>query len=186
MARTQGKHCRRRNVRIHSRAWPALLAMQELEPLFQQSAILGIHSCTNRLLSRFGKTFIVAKLKALQQEYGIVTRYEHPAYTSQECSVCGYVDKNNRKTQVIFQCNFCHSVLHADVNSPRNLKKRISLLTLIPLSMSRSDVLRILTQRFVDSLSDTERRVHPRRSSAVSLLSANPYFAGTLAQLKGS
>ena len=46
----------------------------------------------NRLLSRFGKSGIVAKLKAMEEEIGIVTRYENPAYTSQECSVCGYVE----------------------------------------------------------------------------------------------
>jgi hypothetical protein len=56
----------------------------------------------------------------MEEEFGIVTRHENPAYTSQECS------------------------------------------------------------------SDTERKYHLRHSDAVSLLSANPYFAGNLAQLKGS
>jgi hypothetical protein len=37
----------------------------------------------------------------------------------------------------------------------------------------------------LDSLSSTERKHHLRHSDAVSLLSANPYFAGNLAQLKG-
>ena len=55
----------------------------------------------------------------MEEEFGIVTRHENPAYTSQECS------------------------------------------------------------------SDTERKYHLRHSDAVSLLSANPYFAGNLAQLKG-
>jgi putative transposase len=70
----------------------------------------------NRLLSRFGKSCIVAKLKAMEEEFGIVTRYENPAYTSQECSVCGDVDRNNRKSQSVFECKFCHGIMHADVH----------------------------------------------------------------------
>jgi hypothetical protein len=34
------------------------------------------------LLPSFGKASIVVKLKALQEDFGVVTRYEHPAYTS--------------------------------------------------------------------------------------------------------
>ena len=139
----------------------------------------------NRLLSRFGKASIVAKLESLEEEFGITIRYENPAYTSQECSVCGYVDKNNRTSQSAFNCKFCHSILHADVNAPRNLRKRSSQPTPFPLYMSHSNILRELTKRFVDSLSDMERKHHLRHSDAVSLLSANPYFAGPLAQLKG-
>jgi putative transposase len=139
----------------------------------------------NRLLSRFGKASIVAKLESLEEEFGITIRYENPTYTSQECSVCGYVDKNNRTSQSAFNCKFCHSILHADVNAPRNLRKRSSQPTPFPLYMSHSNILRELTKRFVDSLSDMERKHHLRHSDAVSLLSANPYFAGPLAQLKG-
>jgi hypothetical protein len=133
-----------------------------------------------------GKSCIVAKLKAMEEEFGIVTRYENPAYTSQECSVCVYVDRNNRKSQSVFECKFCHSIMHADVNAPRNLRQRSSLSNAFPLYMSHANILRSLTKSFVDSLSDTERKYHLRHSEAVSLLSANPYFAGNLAQLKGS
>jgi len=127
----------------------------------------------NRLLSGFGKSCII-------------TKYENPAYTSQQCSVCGYVDKNNRKSQSVFQCTFCHRIMHADVNAPRNLSKRSSLVTALALYMSRANILRALTKSFIDSLSSMERKHHLRHSDAVSLLSANPYFAGNRAQLKGS
>ena len=147
---------------------------------------LNLSKRMNRLLCRFGKSCIVAKLKSLEEEFGIVTRYENPAYTSQQCSVCGYVDKNNRKSQSVFQCKFCHSIMHADVNAPRNLSKRSSLVTALPLYMSHANILRVLTKSFIDSLSSMERKYHLRHSDAVSLLSANPYFAGNLAQLKGS
>ncbi len=76
--------------------------------------------------------------------------------------------------------------MHADVNAPRNLSKRSSLVTALPLYMSHANILRVLTKSFIDSLSSMERKYHLRHSDAVSLLSANPYFSGNLAQLKGS
>ncbi|MCS7277328.1 MAG: transposase [Aquificaceae bacterium] len=34
-----------------------------------------------------------------------------PAYTSQTCSNCGYVDKENRKSRSEFECKLCGSLL---------------------------------------------------------------------------
>jgi putative transposase len=138
----------------------------------------------NRLLSWFGKTYIIAKLKALEEEFGVSIKYENPAYSSQECSTCGYIDKDNRKSQTVFKCKLCNTTLHADVNAPRSLKKRSSFL--IPIYASKSAVLYALTRKFITSLSDIERRFHLRHSSAASLLSTNPYYAGMLAQPEGS
>lgn len=47
-----------------------------------------------------------------------------PAYTSQECSVCGYTDKHNRPDQKTFLCKSCgHSAL-ADINAAVNIGSR--------------------------------------------------------------
>jgi putative transposase len=51
----------------------------------------------NRLLSRFGKKIINEKLRSLQEIYNIEIIKVNPAYSSQECSSCGYVDRQNRK-----------------------------------------------------------------------------------------
>ncbi|MEO3791263.1 zinc ribbon domain-containing protein [Nonomuraea sp. B10E15] len=40
-----------------------------------------------------------------------------PAYTSQECSACGHVDKANRPDQATFSCTSCGFAEHADVNA---------------------------------------------------------------------
>ncbi len=47
-----------------------------------------------------------------------------PAYTSQECSCCGHVDKNNRPNQSTFACTSCGFAEHADVNAARNIASR--------------------------------------------------------------
>lgn len=43
----------------------------------------------------------------------------NPAYTSQTCSMCGYTDKRNRKSQAVFQCVRCVHADNADHNAGR-------------------------------------------------------------------
>ena len=45
----------------------------------------------------------------------------NPKYTSQKCSKCGYINKNNRKGN-IFHCLNCNFELHADLNAARNIE----------------------------------------------------------------
>ncbi len=44
-------------------------------------------------------------------------------YTSQTCSACGYVAKNNRKGE-LFKCMSCGYKVHADLNAANNVLKR--------------------------------------------------------------
>ncbi|MBS3062164.1 MAG: transposase [Candidatus Diapherotrites archaeon] len=44
-------------------------------------------------------------------------------YTSQECSICGYVEKSNRKG-ALFRCKKCLHSLNADLNAARNIAQR--------------------------------------------------------------
>ncbi len=46
------------------------------------------------------------------------------AYTSQACSVCHYVDKQNRPDQQTFCCQVCGHRMHADLNAAINLEHR--------------------------------------------------------------
>ena len=46
------------------------------------------------------------------------------AYTSQQCSHCGHVDKRNRPDQATFSCTLCGFAEHADVNAARNIASR--------------------------------------------------------------
>jgi putative transposase len=47
-----------------------------------------------------------------------------PAYTSQMCSACGWVDKHNRRSQAEFDCGRCDFVGHADHNAAINIASR--------------------------------------------------------------
>ena len=47
---------------------------------------------------------------------------EVPAhYTSQQCSVCGHITKENRTNQAKFECVSCGHKAHADVNAAKNI-----------------------------------------------------------------
>ena len=46
------------------------------------------------------------------------------AYTSQECSTCGHVEKDNRKTQDLFICQDCGYRDNADRNAAKVIAKR--------------------------------------------------------------
>ncbi len=47
-----------------------------------------------------------------------------PAYTSQTCHGCGWVDKRNRRSQAEFKCGRCGLVGHADHNAAINIASR--------------------------------------------------------------
>ncbi len=48
------------------------------------------------MLSNFGKNIIEKKFESIKERYGIEITQINPAYTSQECSKCGYVEKKKR------------------------------------------------------------------------------------------
>jgi len=80
----------------------------------------------NRILSNFGKKIIEDKFESVKDKYEIIITEVNPAYTSQECCKCGYVDKKNRKSQAKFICGFCGKKQNADINSSKNILVRSS------------------------------------------------------------
>ena len=47
------------------------------------------------------------------------------AYSSQQCHVCWYVDRNNRPNQQTFCCRVCGHTVHADKNASENIAGRL-------------------------------------------------------------
>jgi hypothetical protein len=80
----------------------------------------------NRLLNRTYRKVIKDKLVRLEEKCGITAVEVNPAFTSQECSNCGFVSKENRKSQSAFKCTCCNYSINADVNAARNIIKRRS------------------------------------------------------------
>lgn len=61
------------------------------------------------------------KIENKANEFGISVVYVDPSYTSQTCSNCGHVNKDNRKTQEEFLCLSCELKENADYNAACNI-----------------------------------------------------------------
>ena len=57
------------------------------------------------------------------ERVGIIVKKVDPAYTSQTCSICGHIDKENRQTQEKFKCTMCGFELNADHNAAINIAR---------------------------------------------------------------
>ena len=117
----------------------------------------------NRLVQLFGKGIITEKLDRLKELYNIEIEEVNPAYTSQVCSNCGYVDSKNRKDTQTFKCRACGLKINAQVNAARNIRHRSSVPE-ITIYTSKKVVLKILIERFLRT---------PLGSSYMELLSDN-------------
>jgi putative transposase len=48
----------------------------------------------------------------------------NPAFTSQQCSACGTIDRASRESQASFACRHCDFAIHADTNAAINILRR--------------------------------------------------------------
>jgi hypothetical protein len=81
---------------------------------------------TNRLLKAHQLGFIRDRVKFKLDEQGIRYRSVQPAYSSQQCSQCGFTFGLNRRTQANFRCLWCDYQNHADVNAALIIAERFS------------------------------------------------------------
>ena len=138
----------------------------------------------NRLLSRCGRQAVRAKLEEIEERLGVTHEERPAAYTSQECAACGYVDRRNRKDRDRFECGFCQTHKHADVNGAQSLVGRGSADTHKDCRnpfVSRKQILQVLVQRFASRLEQRPGN-WPRPRSWASTLSTNPYYQGVSAR----
>ena len=75
---------------------------------------------TSKYLNRFTYTEIKGKIELTCEKLGVQVEYVNPVYTSQRCSNCGWVRRNNRNGKE-FKCNQCEFILNADLNASRNI-----------------------------------------------------------------
>ena len=93
-------------------------------------AVEDLKSVKHKTKGKLGKKFVnklqrwryvkvLQKLSCLCEEQGILLKKRNPAYTSQRCSLCGIIDKSNRKGE-IYQC-ICGNCMDADINAAINI-----------------------------------------------------------------
>ena len=75
----------------------------------------------NKSIRDAGWGGFLAILRAKAESAGRQVIEVNPAYTSQRCSACGHVARENRMTQAVFKCVRCGHRAHADVNAAVNI-----------------------------------------------------------------
>ena len=75
----------------------------------------------NKSILDQGWSMLVGMLEYKQQWRGGLLVKVDPRYTSQTCSSCGHVAKENRLTQANFECVSCCFSENADINASRNI-----------------------------------------------------------------
>ena len=130
----------------------------------------GLSRKMNRLIGRTYRSIVNAKLARLEEQFGIQIVGVNPAYTSQECSRCHYVSKNNRKSQKQFICQHCHLHCNADVNAGRVINQRRSLISEFPVYSKKgtSSAIRCQVQ---EASEECHRRYCSNNKSSVSNVS---------------
>ena len=94
--------------------------------VIQMEDLKEFHSKTeDKFLKNWTYFDLRQKIKYKAEEHGIELKLVDPQYTSQRCSRCGYIDKQNRpkeeKGQAFFQCVKCGFNTNADYNASLNL-----------------------------------------------------------------
>lgn len=133
----------------------------------------------NRLISNCGRSIVDDKLQDLQDRYGIEIVEVNPAYSSQTCSVCEYVDKKNRAGEK-FHCRWCGHKLHADINAPRNLRSRRSRPEVGSVWQTKRAILHTLVREFSRRCVE---RTEGRRGTSRDPRLKNPYFTDLRAKV---
>lgn len=82
--------------------------------------ITGTH-LENTVLGIWSYYQLQEMIEYKSQRIGIKIKYVNPAFTSQTCSGCGNIDKENRISQADFICTKCGLKINADYNASLNI-----------------------------------------------------------------
>jgi putative transposase len=107
-------------------------------------------SCVNRILNRSLIGYLKNRLRFKVIDSNLNFIGVNPAYTSQECSRCGWVERANRLNREWFICQFCLFKEKADLNASRNILRRSQNKEVNQISYYK-EVKTVLLKRFYDT-----------------------------------
>ena len=91
--------------------------------VIQMEDLSGFNSShkENKMLGKWTYFQLQDFIQQKANAHGINVIKVDPRYTSQTCSCCGHVSKENRKSQSKFKCMKCGAEMNADFNAARNI-----------------------------------------------------------------
>jgi putative transposase len=96
------------------------LAIKHRCGTIQMEDLSGINE-DSKFLKNWSYYDLQQKIEYKAKEAGIQVIKIEPKYTSQMCSNCGHIEKENRQDQATFKCVACGFETHADYNAARNI-----------------------------------------------------------------
>lgn len=130
----------------------------------------------NRIIQNFGLKLYKAKLEELSLYNGFKIEELNPAYTSQECSECGYVDSNNRSSQSMFKCKCCGQKMNADVQGSRTNVKRFNNQSSAYKTLNKGTILNEVKVDFVKGINYLVINGKVGRRNLYQIMSKNKYY----------
>lgn len=100
-----------------------LVGVEDLNTANMTRSGSGKHGLNRSILEQGWSAFATTLSYKLEERGGTLVKI-NPAYTSQECSACGTIDKASRESQASFACRHCGFAAHADTNAAINILRR--------------------------------------------------------------
>jgi putative transposase len=100
-----------------------LVAVEDLNTKGMTAAGKGKRGLNRSILAQGWGALATVLIYKLEDRGGTLVTV-NPAYTSQECSDCGVIDKASRESQSRFACRHCGFTAHADTNAALNILRR--------------------------------------------------------------
>jgi putative transposase len=114
-------------------------------PGWKQHCNLGKRINQSFIQIPFDKLVHMIEYKAKLVDMTVIRVSE--AYTSQQCSGCGIIDKRNRYSRGLYLCHSCGLHLNADHNAAVNIRNRLSINNQVVPSDSSTSICSILPDR---------------------------------------
>jgi len=127
-------HCISKQIVATAKGTNRAIALEDLKGIRSGSTV---SKSFRSVLGKWAFYELAAFIQYKAQLLGVPVVFVDPKYTSQQCSVCGFVSKENRKSQAEFVCLNCGHAENADINAAKNIAFRAAVNQ--PIALRSSD-----------------------------------------------
>lgn len=112
-------HCISKQIVSEAKGTLSSIALEDLKGIRERGTVI---KSVRASIGKWAFYELASFIQYKAQRLGVPVIFVDPKNTSRQCSVCGYIDKENRKTQSDFKCLECGHSENADMNAAKNIK----------------------------------------------------------------
>lgn len=117
-------HCISKQIVETAQGTNRAIALEDLKGIRSGSTV---SKSFRSVLGKWAFYELASFIQYKAQLLGVPVVFVDPKYTSQQCSVCGFISKENRKSQSEFVCQACGHTENADINAAKNIALRAAV-----------------------------------------------------------